>query len=151
LTLSYFLRLIPVIALKLRLSSPLLSSPTNPSIMYSTKRYHNKTLGPEEGFLNIGVPYVSSAANPFVLDNRSRGKQVITNPGKKGQTAGYFNKFDYTVEKYQGESLFWIVSKSFFLLFFYHSLFFSHIFCSQNNIIFLQLYSFSLCSLFFLR
>jgi hypothetical protein len=68
--------------------------------MYSTHRFNPKTPAPGEGFLTIGDAYDKPAGK---ADPRLKGRQFQTNPPKVGQLDGYFAKFEYVVDSYQGQ------------------------------------------------
>lgn len=67
--------------------------------MYSTHRFNPKALGANEGYLTINDAY----DKPRHTDGRTKGKQFVTNPSKTGQIEGYFGKFEYVVDSYQGK------------------------------------------------
>jgi len=67
--------------------------------MYTTRRINPKAPGPNEGFLTVNDAY----DKPRNSDPRSKGRQFQTNPPKAGQQEGYFAKFEYVVDNYQGQ------------------------------------------------
>lgn len=68
--------------------------------MYTTRRINPKAPGPNEGFLTVNDAY----DKPRNSDPRSKGRQFQTNPPKAGQQEGYFAKFEYVVDNYQGQT-----------------------------------------------
>ena len=68
-------------------------------LMYTTRRINPKAPGPSEGFLTVNDAY----DKPRNSDPRSKGRQFQTNPPKAGQQEGYFAKFEYVVDNYQGQ------------------------------------------------
>lgn len=70
--------------------------------MYTTHRINSRAPGPNEGFLTINDAY-DKPANSLTSDPRAKGRQFQTNPPKTGQQEGYFGKFEYVVDSYQGQ------------------------------------------------